>query len=80
MTKREVQRKKGREDLGCDMVERNWNKKNSKISLAHIRFYAPTVPNMKLYCTSMLNFLAFRTTDVRGFLESSVSNTKILEH
>ena len=30
-------------------------------------FYAPIVLNMKLYCSSMLNFLAFRKFDVGGF-------------
>ena len=67
LTKREVERKKGREDLGCDIGKRNWNKKNTKICLACIRFYAHTIPNMKLYCSSMQNYLAFRPSDMGGF-------------
>ena len=37
-------------------------------------FYAPIVLNMKLYCSSMLNFLAFRKFDVGGFLVCLMPN------
>ena len=60
-------KERGREDLGCDMGERNWNK-NTKICLACKILSLRIVPNMELYCSPMLNILAFRIFDVRSFL------------
>ena len=51
------------------MWERKSGLKNTKICLKHITFSVHTVPNMALYCSSMPNFLVFKTFDVGGFLE-----------
>lgn len=37
-----------------------------------------TIPNLERYCSSMLNFLTFKISYVRGFLVFSVPNVKYL--
>ena len=37
-----------------------------------------TIPNMALYCSSMLNFLVFKIFVVKGFWMFGVSNIKFL--
>ena len=52
--------------------------KNTKICLARKTFSAGTISNTALYHSLMLNILAFRTSDVGGFLVFGVPNAKIL--